>query len=301
MNILVEKKYIEEMACGANFAYVLNDIASFLSTEYKVLQSQTNNCFVPCMKMMYNGKVQLYYLTKGLKPFSIIIPNLDADNFLTIISNVFAAITDVKHNGFLSCQNVDISFERIYVDPATYKVKLVYIPINKRVHDDVDSFENELRTALVKLILGVDTLSTPKTTQFSSHLSDGTKTIEDLHRFLVNPPNPPKPGPIERETGILMRIVAMNAPEKFEIGITKDNFIIGRKQEGCDGVIGFNNMIGRTHCKINMRGNQYTITDLQSKNGTSVNGVRLQPDLPHPIKNGDIIRLANSDFQVRIG
>ena len=45
---------------------------------------------------------------------------------------------------------------------------------------------------------------------------------------------------------------------------------------------------------------QYMITDLKSANGTYVNRVRLTPEQPHQIKNGDIIRLANSDFQVVI-
>jgi len=40
---------------------------------------------------------------------------------------------------------------------------------------------------------------------------------------------------------------------------------------------------------------------LQSANGTYVNKIRLQPNKPCAINNGDIIRLANSDFQVVIG
>lgn len=301
MNILIENNCIKEMECGSNFSYILNDSSSFLSTEYKVLQSQTDNCFVKCMKMMYNGKVQLYYLTKGLKPFASMIPSLDAENFLTIVSNLLTDIIDVKHNGFLSCQNIDISFERIYVDPTTYKVSLVYLPLNQHIYEDNSSFENELRTGLVKLISGISTLSTSKTMQFSADLSDGTLTIEDLERRL-------KGGKIDesfikdipKETGKL-RIIAMNAPTRVEIEVTKDEFIIGKKPELCDGVISFNKMISRSHCKINKRGNQFVITDLQSANGTYVNRVRLQPNQPHPINNGDVVRLANSDFQVSIG
>jgi len=301
MNILIENNCIKEMECGSNFSYILNDSSSFLSTEYKVLQSQTDNCFVKCMKMMYNGKVQLYYLTKGLKPFASMIPSLDAENFLTIVSNLLTDIIDVKHNGFLSCQNIDISFERIYVDPTTYKVSLVYLPLNQHIYEDNSSFENELRTGLVKLISGISTLSTSKTMQFSADLSDGTLTIEDLERRL-------KGGKIDesfikdipKETGKL-RIIAMNAPTRVEIEVTKDEFIIGKKPELCDGVISFNKMISRSHCKINKRGKQFVITDLQSANGTYVNRVRLQPNQPHPINNGDVVRLANSDFQVSIG
>lgn len=309
MNSLIENHCISEMECGSNFAYVLSDTSTFLSTEYKVLQNQANSCFVKCMKMMYNGKVQLYYLTKGLKSFASMIPSLDADNFLTIVSNLFSNIIDVKHNGFLSCQNIDISFERIYVDPTTHKVSLVYLPLSKRIYDDNSSFENEIRTGLVKLISRVSMFSTPKAMQFSADLSNGTLSIEDLYARVKGGKSTyggqshiDQTDMGERRVGSgLMRIIAMNAPTRVEIAVTKDEFIIGKKAELCDGVINFNKMISRSHCRVNKRGSQYTITDLQSANGTYVNKVRLQPNQPYPINNGDVIRLANSDFQVSIG
>lgn len=304
MNILIEKNYISEMECGSNFSYILNDSSTFLSTEYKVLQSQANSCFVKCMKMMYNGKMQLFYLTKGLKSFASMLPSMDAESFLTIVSNLLSNIVDVKHNGFLSCQNIDIAFDRVYVDPATHKVSLVYLPLNKRMFDDASAFENELRTSLVKLISGISTLSTAKTMQFSADLSNGSLTLEDLQNRIkggkgvapvVAPPHTDTSG----EAGKL-RIIAMNAPTRVEIEVTKDEFVIGKKQELVDGVVSFNKMISRSHCKISRRGGQYTVTDLQSANGTYVNKVRLQPNQPCQIKNGDVIRMADSDFQVSI-
>lgn len=306
MNTLIENNYISEMECGSNFAYVLSDNSTFLSTEYKVLQSQANSCFVKCMKMMYNGKVQLYYLTKGLKSFASMISSLDADSFLTIVSNMLSDIIDVKHNGFLSCQNIDISFERIYVDPTTHKVSLVYLPLSKRIYDDNSSFENEIRTGLVKLISGVSTLSSPKTMQLSADLSNGTLSIEDLHARIKGGKTIVDRGGTDeviqnKPSSGSLRITAMNAPTRVEIVVTKDEFVIGKKPELCDGVVDFNKMISRSHCKINKKGDQYVITDLQSANGTFVNKVKLQPNQPHPIYNGDVIRLANSDFQVTIG
>ena len=309
MNTLIENNYIKEMECGSNFSYVLSDNSTFLSTEYKVLQSQANSCFVKCMKMMYNGKVQLYYLTKGLKSFASMIPNLDAENFLTIVANLLSDIIDVKHNGFLSCQNIDIAFERIYVDPTTHKVSLVYLPLSKRIYDDNSSFENEIRTGLVKLISGVSAISSPQNMQFSADLSNGTLSMEDLFARIKGSKIVSGWQSYIGQTDVgggkascgLLRIIAMNAPTRAEIAVTKDEFVIGKKAELCDGVIDFNKMISRSHCRINKRGSQYTITDLQSANGTFVNKVRLQPNQPHPINNGDVIRLANSDFQVSIG
>lgn len=303
MNLLIENKIITQMECGSNFAYILNDNNIFLSTEYKVLQSQANSCFVKCMKMLYNGKVQLYYLTNNFKPFTSLLPTLDAESFMVICANLFADIIDVKGNGFLSCQNIDISFERIYVDTATYKVSLVYLPVAQRLFDDSSSFENELRTSLIKLIQGISTLSTPKTVQFATNLANGTLSIESIYTSIKSG-KAPTPSfhnhsvPDTSGNQGQMKLVAMNAPTRIEIVVTKNEFAIGKKAELVDGVISFNRMISRSHCKVTKNGTQYFITDLQSANGTFVNHVRVQPNQPHPIKGGDIIRLANSDFQV---
>lgn len=140
--------------------------------------------------------------------------------------------------------------------------------------------------------------------QLSADLSNGTYSIEDICAHIKGKTIPrggqSEPHREAVQTGLL-RIVAMNAPTHVEIAVTKDDFVIGKKAELCDGVIGFNKMISRSHCKFNQCGNRYTVTDLQSANGTYVNKVRLQPNQPFPIKDGDIVRLANSDFQVRIG
>lgn len=304
MNLLIENKIITQTECGSNFTYILNDNNDFLSTEYKVLQSQSNSCFVKCMKMLFNGKIQLYYLTQSLKPFSVLIPSLSSENFITIIANIFADVIEVKHNGFLSCQNIDISFEHIFVDPATFKVQLIYLPISKHFYSDNSDFENELRTGLIKLISGVSTLSTPKTMQLTTDLSNGMLTLEDLYNRVKGGNST---GPVNMHNEIInnkkatgLKIIAMNAPARVEIDINKDSFVIGKKADLCDGVVGFNKMISRSHCRVDKCGSQYTVTDLQSANGTYINNVRLQANQPYPIKSGDIIRMANSDFQAVI-
>lgn len=302
MNILLEQNYMKLRTQGANIAYVLEDSSTFLSTEYKVLQSQADSCFVKCMKMQYNGKVQLFYLTQSRKPFSSMIPTLDEERFLTIVGNLFSNIVDVKHNGFLLCQNIEISFEHIYVDPATYKVSLIYLPLSMKIFDDDAAFENELRTSLVRLISNSAQLESKNMTQLAADLSDGTLTIEDLQgrikgtEVVSHSPSAPSRG----TDGGTLRLIALNAPSHVELEVTKDAFTIGKKRELVDGVVAFNPMISRSHCRIDHHGGAYTISDLQSANGTYVNGSRLQPNQPYPLQNGDMVRLANSDFQVTI-
>lgn len=304
MNTVTENDFIRKMAYGNNFAFVINDNNTFLSTEYKVLQSQSES-FIKCMKLLYNGKIQLYYLTSGYKSLADILPTLGGDNFTSIVASLFSNIIDVKSNGFLSCQSIDVSFEHIFVDLSTYRTALVYLPIGKRLFNNTLTFENELRTSLIKLIQNTPSLSTPKTMQLLSDLSNGMITLEAIYSKIKGTLGAERIPQVDNAGGESInrkniKLIAIDAPVAFEISVTKDEFIIGKKQELVDGVISFNRMISRTHCKIVRQGNQFSVIDLNSANGTYVNRVRLQPEQSCTIKDGDVIRLANSEFQVCI-
>ncbi len=307
MNLLVQKGLLEEMACGSNFSYVLNDNSLFLTTEYKVLQSQGSNNLLKCMKMKYNGKIQLFYIVKSNKPLLSMMSNISPENFMTIVSNLFGAILAVKNNGFLSCENIDISFEHIFVDANTYKVNLVYVPVEKGMFEDYASFESELRTTLIKTISAFPSFSTPNLFKLQSDLSDGRKSLEDVYNGMANGKTGYTGNTDYKKTSsgsirksILdqtARLVAMNAPTHTEFVINKDSFLIGRNSSAVDGVVSFNGMVSKVHCRIDKYRSKYALTDLKSANGTYINKSKLEPNKPYYIKNGDIIRLANSDFQ----
>ena len=304
MNSLTTNGKLTEMDCGANFAVILKDNAFFLPTEYKVLQSQKDGCFVKCMRMLYNGKTELYYFAGELKSLSSLLSTIDAERFLTVLCNLLGAIINVQSNGFLTCRNIDASFERIYIDPNTYKVNLVYLPLKENLFDDDTAFENEIRTSLVKLIAGLAALSTPKMMQVSADLQNGLLNMESLYAKLSGKVASVQNGSGTQQgnsaaSGCRLKFVAMNAPARFEIVVNKSVFMIGKKDTN-DGVITFNKMISRVHCKITSSRGQYWITDLQSSNGTFINHASLQPNQPYELKNGDIVRLANSDFQAVI-
>lgn len=305
MNTLLENEIITELPCGINFAYVLNDSSEFLMTDYKVLQSQSNGGFIKCMKMHINGKVALYYLVDNFKTFSSMLSLMSIENFMTIVANLFNEIIEVKNNGFLTCQNIDISFEKIYVDTNTLKVHLVYVPVKTKAFDDYAAFENALRTSLVKLINTLSSLSKEESMEFAIDLSNGMYSIEDLYNRIKSIKGTGiKVKPIvcnEKLRRKSMHLVSMNAPMRVEIFIDKDDYVLGKNPSMVDGAITFNKAISRMHCKVSNNAGQYMITDLGSANGTYVNKVKLLPNEPHPINNGDVLRLANSDFQIIVG
>jgi len=57
-----------------------------------------------------------------------------------------------------------------------------------------------------------------------------------------------------------------------------------------------NNAVGKVHAEIISRDGRYFVKDLNSKNGTFVNGVRIAANTEYEIKNNDKITFANSEY-----
>jgi hypothetical protein len=84
-----------------------------------------------------------------------------------------------------------------------------------------------------------------------------------------------------------------------QITVVLTPFVIGR-QDGVTMVVR-DTSISRQHSRIdfNPMQNSYTITDLNSSNGTQVNGVRIQPNVPQALGKGTVVNLG-PNFTVRI-
>lgn len=58
--------------------------------------------------------------------------------------------------------------------------------------------------------------------------------------------------------------------------------------------------VSRLHAVIGFMGDGVTITDLGSANGTRVNGKRISPHTPYPLKHGDVISLGTLKMQTLV-
>lgn len=301
-----EKNMFTEMHCGMNVAYLLDDNSRFLSTEYKVLQSQTGGgCFLRSKRMFYNGKIQLYYITDGYKTFSSMSPVISGDRFPAVVGNLIDAVEEVRNNGFLSVCRLDIRFDRIYIDPSTFKVHLIYIPADCFGDEDEQMFESGLRSELIRVIDSRPDKMLPGLERLVMDLSDATMSLGNVGvRLRGGKVSIPATKEMQEAADAPavgeMYIVAMNAPARIELKINKDPYVIGKKVSDVDGAVTFNRMISRRHCMVNRTGAGYTITDLRSANGTFLNQERLIPEQPYAVRSGDIVRMANTDFQVII-
>lgn len=77
--------------------------------------------------------------------------------------------------------------------------------------------------------------------------------------------------------------------------INKNKFRIGRLGSMVDHII-HGNTIGKLHAEITINEGLYSIKDLNSKNGTFVNGVRIPNNKEYEIKENDMIRFSNYEY-----
>lgn len=292
--MLQDGQNVKHIKCGNNFAYVLENNDIFLNTDYKVLHSQTSGNFVQCMRLLYNGKTELFYLVDEYRSVSSIIQGLKPDRLITIMINLLTSIIEVKNNGFLNLRNIDLSWEQIFVDVNTLQVKLVYLPINVKMFENYDGFEKTLRSNLLEVVKAVVGNSD---NGLISLVADTRSSLEDLHSKLkLYKFNDSTPSPSHVDSSLKM--VAIGAPEYFEIILDKNEVVVGKKADLVDVVISFNKMISRKHCKFVKNGSQYYVMDEESANGTFVNNQRVYPGQSCPINKGDIVRLADSNFKI---
>ena len=74
--------------------------------------------------------------------------------------------------------------------------------------------------------------------------------------------------------------------------------IIGRKGSPYEQLLADLNLISRRHGKFVKQGREWYIVDFGSTNGTLVNDVELQPDVPMKFQAGDVIDIGTYIFDV---
>ena len=296
---------ITEEQCGENFAYILEDKTDFLITEYKMMHGQEADFLLKCVKMLYNGKTELYYDTKSCLPLAIQSGAEDTEGMLSVLGNILHEVRRVTENGFLSLLKLDISADKIWVDPATRKIRFVYLPVAERLHKDVVEFEEHLREELKKTVEKRSDKDDKRFADFFQIIGRPGYSSEDSDvEKCGSVDETSTPYSLNRNEKVSSQrgdqtctLVSLTAGSPIRLTVTKQEYVIGKSTEQADGVAGFSKMISRRHCKIVKRGSGYAVVDLNSSNGTYLNGMQLFPGREYPVKNGDIIRMAISDFQ----
>jgi pSer/pThr/pTyr-binding forkhead associated (FHA) protein len=132
-----------------------------------------------------------------------------------------------------------------------------------------------------------------------------TKSIsKDKIREEAKTTRPTPPGP-ELSSGALIGLRVITTGEIISL-IGRDNFTLGRSIEGqailpdvdLSRFDAYDFGLSRMHAELRFDEGQTHIVDLESANGTIVNGKRILPNKAEQIEHGDIIQLGRLRLQL---
>ncbi|MBE5969319.1 MAG: FHA domain-containing protein [Lachnospiraceae bacterium] len=277
------------------FSYI-EDEKSFNSADYMALKGQEDTMFVKCMKMKLNGKTEVLYFTDGLYSLDEYSQRVNNDEICSIIKSIIVSFLKVKENGFLKCEHIDVSSERIFVDSGNLKVRLTYKPFDIHESSESEDIEKRLKGELLGVIDRRRELLEGDLSFIYDSLKEEKADLDSICKNVGMTDGIVKKSFILRTEDL--SLVSLNTAKPMEYKLNKEFMVLGKKSEFCDIVLDFNNAISRKHCSIRKVNNEYMIKDENSANGTFVNGERLAEGEIRVIQKGDIIKLANSDFKV---
>jgi pSer/pThr/pTyr-binding forkhead associated (FHA) protein len=103
---------------------------------------------------------------------------------------------------------------------------------------------------------------------------------------------PPDPAPI--------RFESISGPPISPLEVSSVKPVIFGRSGGADIQL-TDKTISRKHCRVANRGDTWFITDLASRHGTYLNGIRLDPEQPAPLSDSDLVRIGPWTFRLRSG
>ena len=283
----------------------------------KILKETYHANLIPTLEILKNGQTRLLYSTEGMTSLSDVSDKLSVSYRGMILRGLAQTLKMIEEQPFWKKEYLDVRKQYIFIDMANGTPGFILTPVESWVTDDKDSWiakfedvvkmlvsvkDTEMSEEFIELISKLERLSTAIETKetdvqqeariFISYLIEGWAADDSVPECIDQ--NIVQENHIER-----VELRYNGAYGSFGIYIGKDEFIIG-KDPTCDGVISINNTISRNHARIIIRPEGCYAEDLGSTNHTWLNGQLLSPGSPARLKEDDMLRFANMDFQVHI-
>lgn len=278
---------------------VIKKSSDFLQIDYKVLQNEKHARLVPSVRVDFNGLPMMYFMPGDKRSLKRQVKELTSGDLRNVLLSLVDQARAIAENGFLRVSRVVLDESCIYIDRTTCAVQLMYLPARVEYFEDEQAFE----TGVCEFCLNMIDASPAAArdygwTQTVERLRSTPSTrLSDLRMILSDPMGGDSQGRGDagQDSGLLLRVRG-GAMSGREFRVDHKGALIGRS-EGCDIALPVSLLLGRQHARIVFANNTYTITDLNSKNGTFVNSTRIS-GYPKAVRAGDRLRLGDIEIDI---
>ena len=272
--------------------------------EMKIVFNRVVPGLMPVETIDKRGKITLQVNVTGWTPLTAYFTaGMNSDTALTFIWHTARIAHHCERYG-LRVDSLCWSLDQVFVDPQG-NIAMVYWPVTtleQKIYTPLTfyySFAGILSRSRRYAKIGKTYLSYfyQRSEMDFSLFYDMVKMIvrqwNDIRKNAAGggsgPVNTPDPSyPMIAFTGKLVR-------QSESLVLDRKSMILGRDSK-CDVVIKGFDGLSRQHARIENEEGEYYLTDLNSSNGTFINGKRQEPNQRTLLCNGDEIRFGNATY-----
>lgn len=298
---------ITEQMLQNNLSFLIEDESAFSYTAYRIMQNDKSGSLIQCVQTRLNGIIQIIYLTDEYVPLCTAMEQLQEEKIIGLIAGTFHHLQILSEYGFLNLSNLYVDLDKIYVDMKTLGIRFVYLPVNTGKENFQGSVVEKLKINFIKQIHRKKIVSDQydKVEELLDILYDGTLDIKEAVKKLWSLSGEKKQlfsnstdASNEKDAVSELCLVETRSGRMFRIDGAE--LIIGRNAPTKEGrIIDTKKTLGRQHCKIIKKNQSYYLVDLESKNGTFLNGKRVRSMQEMILNEGDRIRIAHIELTVK--
>lgn len=297
----LEDKGLQKRRENGNWTYLLEEEDKYSKSGYKSVQMQLKDCMLKCAIVRFNGQLKFIYFTEGYKSLTEVLSIMQPNKLWHILSKIMEGIMRVKKFGFLSCENVDVSPQNIYLDPKTFDTYMIYVPLI--TEENANSEMNFIASLRRSLSMALKESSNPLMGEHQGQLLElfnaHGNSLEDLLHGMRAQTGEMNLGILEGRNESVLQIISMEKKAPIQYVMQKDRITIGRKTSN-DVVVDISMNISRIHCSISKRNGKYYLKDEGSTHGTYVNNTPCREGRVLELKHEDCLRLPGIQFLIRI-
>ncbi len=289
-------------------AYTFEENDSVFMLGMKYINKSEIDDIVPAVEVKHNNSTRFLYGTEDFKLLEHEIESITNSELAIALKKFIDSMFKISSTDYINITSMDICYERLLYDIRSKCIKIILLPVNYECDfHDGSSWSNSFRRSLLMILDHIFKELPDQYREVYYSVMDDTKSDYDVLLYMKN-----YEFGIKQVVDISANAAGYNGSEQKMIlehssslgnlifRITKSEFVLGKADNAVDGVITISSMISRIHCKIYKEGNTYMVEDMQSTNGTCINGYALNAGERYYLNNGDRLSLADIDFNVII-
>lgn len=289
-------------------AYTFEENDSVFMLGMKYMNKSDIDDIVPAVEVQHNNSTRFLYGTENFKPLAYEIENITNSELAMALKKFVASMFKINSTDYISIMAMDICYERLLYDIRSKCIKIILLPINYECDfHDGSRWSSSFRRSLLMILSYIFKELPDRYQEVYYAIMDETKSDYDVLLYMNN-----YEFGVKQVADIAVNAAVHNGSEQKMIlehnsalgnlifRITKAEFVLGTTGNAVDGVIPISSMISRLHCKIYKEADTYMVEDMQSTNGTRINGYALNAGKRYYLNNGDTLSLADIEFNVII-